>query len=290
MPRQAARAAAAAAAIAKPDIGPRSFEFLRPRMNRVRCDVSFVTGARGGQLFTINDHAISRKRERAMLKTIIAATFFGFTLSAPASAALITSLPEGVSAGVPAANEMTAGPRLFGPGVVPTITYTASQPMALYGWTGSYFTNTLNWTAGGPPIIGNNVFTPSTVTLTFATPIQAFLADLNWELQFGAIGSFSAYDLLGNLLETQMVTNGNGTTNVLTPGGSYGFLRPTAEISRIEFSNAALGFRNLLVAQQVSPAAVPEPGTWAMLLLGFAMVGLAFRRRGNSLGKLQQLA
>lgn len=39
----------------------------------------------------------------------------------------------------------------------------------------------------------------------------------------------------------------------------------------------------------LNPAAVPEPATWAMMLLGFGAIGFALRRR-RQLGALQQLA
>jgi hypothetical protein len=37
-------------------------------------------------------------------------------------------------------------------------------------------------------------------------------------------------------------------------------------------------------------AAVPEPATWGMMLLGFAGIGMAMRRRRRSNGALMQIA
>jgi hypothetical protein len=152
--------------------------------------------------------------------------------------------------------------------------------LAVFGWTGSYTSDSVAWAAGGPPIIGNNIFGPATFSLTFANPLQAFLAEMNWERRAGSVVSFAAYDALGNELERAVLNNGTGvpTSNLYPVGGTYGFLRPTAEISRLDFSNGALGIRNLLIAETVGgPGVVPEPATWAMMIGGFGMVGGAMR-------------
>jgi hypothetical protein len=39
-----------------------------------------------------------------------------------------------------------------------------------------------------------------------------------------------------------------------------------------------------------SPGAVPEPATWAMMLLGFGGIGMAMRRRRTAAGRLLQVA
>lgn len=44
-------------------------------------------------------------------------------------------------------------------------------------------------------------------------------------------------------------------------------------------------FNIFLVGQQALPAAVPEPQTWALLVLGFGMVGVGARRRNQNIGR-----
>jgi hypothetical protein len=46
------------------------------------------------------------------------------------------------------------------------------------------------------------------------------------------------------------------------------------------------GFSNSVIV----PPPVPEPGTWAMMLLGFGGIGMAMRRRRRSSIVLPQLA
>jgi hypothetical protein len=49
----------------------------------------------------------------------------------------------------------------------------------------------------------------------------------------------------------------------------------------VDFSGTAdrIGFDNITLGSNVAGGAVPEPGTWAMMLLGFGAIGVAFRRR-----------
>lgn len=47
---------------------------------------------------------------------------------------------------------------------------------------------------------------------------------------------------------------------------------------------------NLAFEGMVDAPAVPEPGTWALMLLGFAGVGIVLRSRRSGVGELAQLA
>ncbi|NJC05388.1 hypothetical protein GGQ97_001181 [Sphingomonas kaistensis] len=66
----------------------------------------------------------------------------------------------------------------------------------------------------------------------------------------------------------------------------------TTNAIRVGFNNFALGTGvangNLIIGQSrasvtAAVAAVPEPATWAMMLLGFGVIGATFRRRRRSL-------
>ena len=70
-------------------------------------------------------------------------------------------------------------------------------------------------------------------------------------------------------------------------GVTYGILRP------LETANDAISFSGKTLTYSFSsPAAtadfvrvitaVPEPSTWGMLMIGFAMVGVAARRRSRT--------
>ncbi|QNN66297.1 PEP-CTERM sorting domain-containing protein [Sphingomonas rhizophila] len=47
---------------------------------------------------------------------------------------------------------------------------------------------------------------------------------------------------------------------------------------------------NLPVGAAPSVGAVPEPGTWAMMLMGFGAIGFGMRRKNNASLRLRQLA
>ncbi len=84
-----------------------------------------------------------------------------------------------------------------------------------------------------------------------------------------------------------LITFGNGAStkaNMLWEQRSYNFVA-TGTTTNLRFSadpatsNSAFG----LALDNVSIAAVPEPATWVMMILGFGMVGGAMRRRKSSL-------
>ncbi len=79
------------------------------------------------------------------------------------------------------------------------------------------------------------------------------------------------------------------TNSDSTPGGinwkefSYTFTA-SGPSTKIAFLNNTAPSDNYLGLDDVSIAAVPEPSTWAMMILGFAGVGfMAYRRRNHSL-------
>jgi hypothetical protein len=68
---------------------------------------------------------------------------------------------------------------------------------------------------------------------------------------------------------------------------SYRFVA-SANTTRLTFASSNVGGRpsygNLVTA--VSVAGVPEPASWAMLIIGFGMVGATLRRRSGRLGQV----
>jgi hypothetical protein len=70
------------------------------------------------------------------------------------------------------------------------------------------------------------------------------------------------------------------TSYGLTFFSAYGDVNNVLNSSWGEFSGYAPVFRNRAWIESLVPGAfVPEPGTWAMLIAGFGMVGFAARRR-----------
>lgn len=89
-------------------------------------------------------------------------------------------------------------------------------------------------------------------------------------------------DLAGDEVNTNITTNRRGYdlgAAVTALGTSeFSYIRITHPSGGFDFD--AVGIRNFREA--TIPSAVPEPATWAMMLCGFWMVGVALRRRRKS--------
>jgi hypothetical protein len=191
------------------------------------------------------------------------------------------SLPGATTITLPSSNLVGGGPVAMGDG----ITWSSNEANSLYGWTGGYAAGNNNIAAGDPPIIAvNDAYDVgsggyATMTLSFAAPTSGFLAELFWTdnlVTNSNSASIAAYDSANNLLEYILLNNnGNG---IGFASDYYGFSRATADISYIKLSNSDIGARNLSYVASVV-GAVPEPASWAMMLIGFGAIGLAMRRR-----------
>jgi len=111
----------------------------------------------------------------------------------------------------------------------------------------------------------------------------------------GATGGFNIYAIVNGSTQTIFSYAGGAPTDLyyLSGLGTIGFGGGTVtgiQVSSTEFvGNAFHGFGNESFTLNVS-GAVPEPGTWAMMLLGFGAIGIAMRRRKPSTGALPQVA
>jgi hypothetical protein len=198
--------------------------------------------------------------------------FFGPTLAGTgllggaARATVITSLPGGTPEPMPALTDPSYhgdGPETFGTG----ITWTSSNPTgAVFGYTSYYGFAVGNWT--GTPMAGTDDGT-SSMTFTLATPVAAFLTELDWAAGYsnGLNIYIDAYNTKGTLIDSLELAN--GSANLVSPG-YYGFQEASNDIASITLTGGDIGSRNI----SVSLAATPLPPTWLMLLSGF--VGLGF--------------
>lgn len=123
---------------------------------------------------------------------------------------------------------------------------------------------------------------------------NADFTDFKFAVQLKDQGTISVYYLLtglpGNANAFATYTSlagtfagGPGNVNQLLSGGTFNGLM-VSTTSPIElFEIKQMSFNGV-------PGAVPEPGTWALMLLGFAGVGSALRRSRRGNGRLLQIA
>ena len=190
------------------------------------------------------------------------------TIAAPAYAAPIVSLPGGTAVTL-GAEQRGNGPMTVAPGIILTAT---DKGVAGYSDRWSFDRNG-EWS--GTPMLGLNAQTGS-FTITFDNAVAGFLAEINWASDLYDDASMTAFDAAGNAIESIALTE--HTFDLVEPG-YLGFGATAAPIKSISFTNSFIGIRNL----SISAAAVPEPATWAMMLIGFGMMAasLRYRRAGT---------
>ncbi len=117
---------------------------------------------------------------------------------------------------------------------------------------------------------------PDTSTFSFTSPITAFGIDV---LDVGTIRGSDFSVII------------NGTSYLLqddyTSGAAFFFGYTGAPITSISFTGTAFGdgvdFDDAAYGSLRVAAAVPEPSTWAMMLLGFGAIGFSIRRRRDEI-------
>jgi hypothetical protein len=156
---------------------------------------------------------------------------------------------------------------------------------------------------GGPEVeftSTNGLLETNTGAATIFRADDGILTQLTFTL---LTGSFTAaeFNLLqgsDSTIDITLTAVGGGTTtfSVVNPTGSnvFDIIAGAGEsYTTASFSTTGGGFDTfkqlrLVLAQPTTP--VPEPATWAMMLLGFCGVGMAIRRSRKSNGRLLQIA
>ena len=163
-------------------------------------------------------------------------------------------------------------------GIVSGVTYSPQQ--------GSLYIAAANQSSNPTTALGLDYFSGDPITITFDNAISAWGADLFQNFGGGSqsgndaafvIALYGAGDVLIDTLNTMVASNG---------GSFFGFTS-TSPFVRVDVSQTG-GFAVVDNVQWAS-SAVPEPATWAMMLLGFGAIGFSLRRR-NAARTMAQLA
>jgi hypothetical protein len=195
----------------------------------------------------------------------------------PASAALITA-PTGVTTPFPLLEYFGGGPIAFGSGISWNSTNTTNQGGSVFGYDGGYGFGSNGFS--GADLAGvNDSFANwsavDTMTFTFATPVGSVGGILNWYPDSGDTAIIRAYDSSFNLLDSFTLLLGG--VNQVAPNNFYGFQESSANIAHFTLTDgylAVLGGINT-----GGPSGAPEPGAWALSILGFLGAGAMLRRR-----------
>lgn len=164
-----------------------------------------------------------------------------------------------------------AGKTLIGRGLRADITYSTSIG-------GIRMTNTTSdelyggYNFSTVPVMLSAIFTLGSSSFNFS---PSYYNDL-----YTSAGYLDAYgyDLLGNSFQTYITPDNVGPYNLETPFYSTGKGDPGGPLTQLSYlitGNDDIDFN----ATSVTVAAVPEPATWAMMLVGFGAMGYTMRRR-----------
>ena len=139
----------------------------------------------------------------------------------------------------------------------------------------------------GPTVSGNGTFTTSDTAMTVggqtAYQILSVTGTVNGLAITAPTGTYGNYFTTG-----PSFLDGSGTSFTVAGGGRVDFFNQSSNgIYRV--NTFSPGSSNFVTATSLSIAAVPEPGTWALMLLGFGGIGFAMRHR-RGLPRLAQVA
>ena len=207
--------------------------------------------------------------------------------AAPLTAAILIGL-AGTGISTPASASFVAGLEPAGTTELKLFLDKGNDTNTLTGNIGSQSsTKTVDITAGGPLMFdtlvdaanGFATIKPDTgllTSLTFTPTNSSLFSDFFFRGQLDAQGTVNV-----SVVDTANKSfSGSFSNQANQDFASFGVFSSDETIKSVTISSAA-GFKE--VKQIVFSSAVPEPSTWAMMVLGFVGVGfMAYRRRGRA--------
>jgi hypothetical protein len=121
---------------------------------------------------------------------------------------------------------------------------------------------------------------PASPSLSGASFISVDVGGANYQVMPGQLFSFAIGPATAGA-RVAVLTGSGPAGNGPAPGNDYagGTLRVTPNFATYLPVTGDAGFRTIV---DVAPLAVPEPATWAMMLIGFGLVGSTVRYRRRS--------
>lgn len=136
----------------------------------------------------------------------------------------------------------------------------------------------------GSAVSGSGTFTTSDTAMTVggqtAYQILSITGSVNGSAIVAPTGNYGNYFTTG-----PSFLDGTGTTFMTASGNRIVFFNQSSNgIYRV--NTFSPGSSNFVNATSSLVAPVPEPATWAMMLLGFGAIGFAMRRRSAPIARL----
>jgi hypothetical protein len=144
---------------------------------------------------------------------------------------------------------------------------------------------------GGNGNVGNSIFANGSLTLTFDAAILGALptaAGLVWTDGANPI-TFEAFDQNGVSLGVIIGNNADGSITGETAEDRFFGAINTGGISMLTISDTAgIEIDQVQYGLLSQIAGVPEPSSWAMMVIGFGAIGFSLRRNKRRIAQLQR--